>query len=149
MNILDHGGSCALELGNVYGGGNMTSYTPNDAEGISPMVNVIHGTVNGNVYGGAKGYTSYPATIKSSPRVIIGYDSSMSPLVPTTGLTVPTTSFRATVKGDIFGGGDAAEIDGNTEIQLKDRSKVRGDIYGGGNQGEVTGNTKVIVNGKN
>lgn len=149
VNILDHGDSrCPLELTNVYGGGNMTKYTPNDASLISPRVNVIHGTVLGNVYGGAKGYTNYPATITSNPRVIVGYDSSMSNLVPTSGLTIPTANFRATVNGDIYGGGDAAEIKGNTEIQLKDRSKVRGNIYGGGNKGEVLGNTKVIVNGK-
>lgn len=149
VNILDHGDSrCPLELTNVYGGGNMTKYTPKDASVISPRVNVIHGTVLGNVYGGAKGYANYPATITSNPRVIIGYDSSMSNLLPTSGLTIPATNFRATVNGDIFGGGDAAEIKGNTEIQLKDHSKVRGNIYGGGNKGEVLGNTKVIVNGK-
>ena len=157
VNIIDHGGNCPLDLTNVYGGGNMTSYEPNyeptggATERISPMVNVIHGTVKGNVYGGAKGYTQYPATVKSSPRVIIGYDNSMSSLIPasSTGFNVPTTDFRAKVGGDIYGGGDAAEIDGNTEILLKDRATVRGNIYGGGNMGEVTGNTKVNVNGKN
>lgn len=157
VNIIDHGGNCALDLENVYGGGNMTSYTPNytltggATERITPMVNIIHGTVKGNVYGGAKGYTQYPATVKSSPRVIIGYDNSMSGLIPaaSTGFNVPTTDFRAKVRGDVYGGGDAAVIDGNTEIQLKDRATVRGNIYGGGNMGEVTGNTKVNVNGKN
>ena len=157
VNIIDHGGNCPLDLTNVYGGGNMTSYTPDyeltggATERITPMVNVIHGTVKGNVYGGAKGYTQYPATVTSSPRVIIGYDNSMSSLIPaaSTGFNVPTTDFRAKVRGDIYGGGDAAEIDGNTEILLKDRATVRGNIYGGGNMGEVTGNTNVIVNGKN
>ena len=152
VNIIDHGGNCALDLGNVYGGGNMTDYSPNytpsggATERITPMVNIMHGTVKGNVYGGAKGSTLFGATITSSPRVVVGYDSSVT---PPSSSTVNSANFRATVKGDIYGGGDAAAIDGNTEIQLKDRSKVLGNIYGGGNMGEVTGNTKVIVNGKN
>lgn len=154
VNIIDHGGNCALDLTNVYGGGNMTSYTPNYTlptgvtERITPMVNVFHGTVKGNVYGGAKGYTQYPATVTSSPRVIIGYDNDISNLIPGNA-TVNSANFRAKVGGDIYGGGDAAAIDGNTEIQLKDHATVRGNIYGGGNMGEVTGNTKVIVNGNN
>ena len=153
VNVIDHGGTCPLIVNNIYGGGNETDYRPTytpetGTERITPMVNIFHGTINGNVYGGAKGSTQFGATTQSSPKVIIGYDSSISTLIPTSS-EVPTANFRATVKGDVYGGGDAAAIDGNTEIQLRDHSKVRGNIYGGGNQAEVTGNTKVIVDGKN
>ena len=52
------------------------------------------------------------------------------------------------VHGDVFGGGDASAVTGNTEVRVLDHTKVHGNIYGGGNEGVVGGNTKVIVNGK-
>ena len=55
---------------------------------------------------------------------------------------------HAVVKGNVYGGGNAAKVTGNTFILLRNRAKVYGNIYGGGNMGPVDGNTNVIVNGK-
>jgi hypothetical protein len=77
--------------------------------------------------------------------------------------------------GDVFGGGNAAEVKGNTKVNIgtlsentfvsvdddpdtteTDESKkpvlgadIRGNVYGGGNNAEVTGNTNVVIGKKN
>ena len=162
VNVIDAEGDCPLYITNIYGGSNETDYTPSGSERITPIVNVIHAKngIAGNVYGGSKGKenANTPTAVKSSPLVNIGYDpSSMGGYVPA-GYSVPTAS-RAIVAGDVYGGGDAATVNGNTAIFLRNRAKVFGNVYGGGNKGAVKdnpdttevveGNTKVIVNGDN
>ena len=163
VNVLNNGGDCPLSVNNIFGGGNLTPYTPIYAVGqgetrISPIVNVIHGTISkkngtgGNVYGGGKGLS---ATVTSSPQVNIGYDAAtMSTLL--TGLTQDTDNytstttsdgFLASVAGNIYGGGDEAPVAGSTVINLrKTNSTVAGSLFGGGNQASV-GNAEVNVIG--
>jgi len=163
VNVLDEEGSCPLYVTNIYGGSNETNYTPTSAlvpDHVSPIVNVIHAKygILGNVYGGSKGIANAVGddvtTVTAYPLVNIGYDAtSMEQYIPedepgNNVYTVPAYP-RAIISGSVFGGGDAAKIDGNTVIYLRNRAKVFGNIYGGGNMGEVTGNTKVIVNGAN
>lgn len=156
VNVLDEEGSCPLYITNIYGGSNMTNYTPTSTATPTPVVNVIHAIngISGNVYGGSKGVEGTTVNVNANPLVNIGYeassmlvyvpkDSSGNPIVP-----VPSTP-RAIIAGSVFGGGDAATVNGNTEIYLRNRAKVFGNVYGGGNMGVVSGNTKVIVNGAN
>lgn len=159
VNILDEEDpDCPLYVTNIYGGSNMTAYTPSftpntGTERISPVVNVVHAKygVAGNVYGGSKGVEGTAATVTASPRVNIGYNADMNGYIPSTGpnaYNVPS-SRKTIVAGNVYGGCDAAIVDGNTAIYLRDRAKVFGNVYGGGNMGVVTGNMKVIVNGAN
>jgi len=148
VNVLDVEGDCPLYVTNIYGGSNMADYTPTSTATPTPVVNVIHAKngVSGNVYGGSKGVEGTAVNVNANPQVNIGYDAaSMSGLL--TGYTQPAGFPRAIIGGSVYGGGDAAVIQGNTEIYLRNRAKVFGNVYGGGNMGEVTGNTKVIVNG--
>ena len=156
VNVLDAEGDCPLYVTNIYGGSNMTSYTPTSTATPTPVVNVIHimNGVSGNVYGGSKGVEGTEVDVNANPLVNIGYEAtSMSGYVPTgTGLpTVPAAPRvpRAIIAGSVFGGGDAATVNGDTEINLRNRAKVFGNVYGGGNMGEVIGNTKVNVDGAN
>ena len=153
VNVLDkEDGTCPLNITNIYGGSNMTNYTPSNPNVTSPVVNVMHirNGVSGNVYGGSKGVEGTTVTLTANPKVNIGYHSSMSGDVPTgTGVPTVPASPRAIIAGSVFGGGDAAQVTGNTEIFLWNRAKVFGNVYGGGNMGVVTGDTKVIVNGAN
>ena len=159
INVLDEESpTCPLYVTNIYGGSNMTSYEPTydptpDTERITPVVNVIHAKngVAGNVYGGSKGVEGTTVNVNANPLVNIGYDEdSMSSYVPT-GEDVPTVPpvSRSIIAGSVFGGGDAATVNGNTEINLRNRAKVFGNVYGGGNMGVVNGDTKVNVNGAN
>ena len=127
VNVLDTVSNCQLDLTHVYGGSNTATYTPDSitlagggkATPISPVVNLIHGTVKGNVYGGGLGVT---ATSTSNPEVNIGVldATTLASLLPT-GLT-PFDS----VKGNVYGGGSLADVVGNTTVNIN--RGVVGDI---------------------
>ena len=167
VNVIDvEDGTCPLRITNIYGGSNLTDYVPDslnhvdpitDPNRISPVVNVVHAKygISGNVYGGSRGDAEAltPTKVMANPRVNIGYDAaSMNSYIPLTYLSTYSALLaapRAIISGSVFGGGDAAKVEGNTAIFLRNKAKVLGNVYGGGNMGEVTGNTKVIVNGAN
>ena len=58
---------------------------------------------------------------------------------------------RATVLENVFGGGDAAKIEGNTIVDINHKSIVRGSIFGGGNAADIAkvnssgGDTEVLI----
>ena len=70
----DNGATCASDwyLGNVFGGGNLAQYSiPNDK---ALAVNILNGTVSGNVYGGGKGLDAdhSQGRVTGNPIVNIG-----------------------------------------------------------------------------
>lgn len=165
VNMIDlDGGSCGFSVNNVYGASNLATYSPtytpaNGNERISPIVNIIHGTVSkkavtengqttytgGNVYGGGKGGS---ATVTSSPRVNVGYDqTTMSGYLPATlptGYSLPQT-YQVTIAGDVYGGGDAAGVTGNTSVTIQKAGTTVGNAYGGGNAAAITGTTLLTM----
>ena len=118
-------------LGSVFGGGNQAAYTG------SPAVNILNGTVSGNVYGGGAGTLVDGADrgkagkVTGNPVVTIGDDVS---------------GHKAIVTGEVYGGGDAADVAGTPVIVVNDCETQIGDLYGGGNAADVTG-TNITVNG--
>ena len=93
VNVAKGAATCGWYVGYVYGGGNNAPYTN---AGLYPKVNVSAGKVTYNVYGGGKGYT---AKVTGNPQV--------------------TLSGTAHVGGNVFGGGNAAEVEGNPNVLLK------------------------------
>lgn len=152
VNVLDTVSACPLALDTVYGGGNLALYEPSTALTASPAVNIIHGTVNKYVYGGGLGST---ATVSNAnPVVTLGYDAAtMSSLVTpgatgsivATGYTFPTTPL-AKVTCDVYGGGDAAHVNGTSTVRVYQCNSEAKYVYGGGNAANVI-NTKVFVTG--
>lgn len=147
VNVLEGGGDalithCDLDLTNVYGGGNETEYNPKSTVAevglarLVPEVNVKNGNVKNNVFGGGKGRG---AIVTANPVVTIGN----------------LTSGLATIFGNVYGGGELAQVAGNTKVLVqKDNTIVRGTVYGGGkgstsnvNDGLVTKNTLVQMTG--
>ena len=115
--------TCSWYVGNVYGGGNLASYSG------TPQVNIKNGTVSGNVYGGGLGNS---ATVGAT-EVIVG------------DLTAANSAYQAIVSGDVYGGGDAAPVTGSTSVTLqKTNSSVR-KLFGGGNAAGVTGSSSVTM----
>lgn len=110
---------CGWYVGNVFGGGNNAAY-PGD-----PEVNIKNGDVSLNVFGGGKGQG---ATVTGNPVVTIG----------ASGKTV-------TIAGNVYGGGDAAPVDGNTQVTIDHGSTIGTKVFGGGNQAGVTGNATVLL----
>lgn len=47
--------------------------------------------------------------------------------------------------GDVFGGGNESDVDGNTEVKLQEGTHVLGNVFGGGNIAPVGGKSKVII----
>ena len=161
-----------------------------------PEVNVRSFTSIGAVYGGGYGTG---AKMIASPTVNINESLGTPDTYPTTGdydangfkgktitldagketehtVTLPAhTKGKMGAIGDVFGGGNAAEVKGNTKVNIgtlsentfvsvdddpatteTDESKkpvlgadIRGNVYGGGNNAEVTGDTNVTIGKKN
>ena len=148
VNVLNYETvGCGLSItNNIYGAGNLTPYTPTDASTMSPVVNVMHvgatGSIGGNVYGGGKGST---ATVTANPTVHLGYDATtMSSLVPGS-YTGDPSDFRAVVTGNVFGGGDAAAVTGNTAVTMQKSNSQVALLFGGGNKAGVSGNANVTL----
>lgn len=165
VNVIDYElPTCELDLTNVYGGGNLASYSPTNGDG--PVVNVMHikvrpetqlvQGVKGNVFGGGN-----EAQVNTNTRVNIGYDATtMSQYLPddlSTASNQPNTSnFHAYVTGNVYGGGNQAGVTGSTHVNVYSgevcQSFINGQqsvgIYGGCNtSGTVEGNANVKIYG--
>lgn len=105
--------------GNVFGGALGVGA---DVHG-KVTVNMNGGTVNGNVYGGGDEAAYSP--------------SSDHPVVQQTGGTAD----------NVFGGGRGATavVTGNPQVTLSGTAHVKGNVYGGGHAANVTGNPHVTI----
>ena len=179
--------STPIIIGGLYGGGNEAPYsTParyftNNPNYQSPRVNVRAFTSIGNIYGGGFGAS---ATVTGNPLVNINevqggreYAGEDKPLED--GTTVKLYARKADGKmgviGNVFGGGNAAKVIGNTNVMIGTEAEqemeslkttdattgtvtvvkkpvlgadIQGNVYGAGNNAEVTGHTNVVIGKK-
>ena len=133
-----------------------------------PEVNVISCTRIGQVFGGGLGEHG---TVWGNPTVNINqtYGKAYVDNDPTKPYTATATTLGEI--GDVFGGGDQANVVGNTTVNIGTVSKVQlhqsydkttgkyimngdkdvvganitGNVYGGGNKANVSGNTNVNI----
>lgn len=117
----------------VYGGGNLAPYTVGTASKNFPMVNMISGQVRYALYGGGLGAS---AIVTGNPQVrmtggVVGYSETVDEAVIVRG-------------GDVFGGGNAAAVKGNTSVVITG-GEIKHNVYGGGNQADVSGTTNVKI----
>ena len=137
-----------------------------------PELNIISCTSIGQVFGGGLGSG---ATVYGNPTVNIDqiYGKAYVDNDPTKAYTATATTLG--VIGDVFGGGNEANVVGNTNVNIGTKDKVwlhqsvddtgtytmspaltepgisvvganiTGNVYGGGNEAEVTGNTNVTI----
>ena len=158
--------------GSAFGGGYSASVDTvviHNKDKNIPVVNVYtamitynpEGTSNTYYWSHNHGSTTTPVTEASPATHDTAYFYTEVPLdhlgavsINTT-LTIEGSSTIGTYKngvlkpntGNVFGGGDESEVQGNTLVHIKDRTKVYGNVYGGGNMGTIGGDTKVIING--
>ena len=113
--------ACPMFIGNIYGGGNKTNYTPtytNITDGTvrSPLINIIKGTIGGttdilpvhnpnhltdttyagNVFGGGN-----VGNVTCYPKIIVGVPDNNSPV---------------TIEGSVFGGGNNGDVIGSPVV---------------------------------
>ena len=143
---------------------NQTAHTTPNPQYDDPQVNIISCTSIGKVFGG--GYGS-GATVYGNPTVNINqiYGKAYD------GNAYTATATTLGEIGEVFGGGNEANVVGNTTVNVGTVDKVTlhlsvdksgnytmsedskdvvganitGNVYGGGNQAEVTGNTNVNI----
>ena len=139
----------------------------------NPILNVISFTRIGEVYGGGLGA---PATIYGSPTVNINqaYGKAYEGTAPNQTYTATATELGTI--GNVYGGGNEAEIVGNPTVNISTKTTVdfitnpehlgtftknatsgkyenvpvagvniTGDVFGGGNEANVLGNTQVNI----
>lgn len=142
VNVIDSENACPLDVTNVYGGGNLTPYSPSNSSLASPAVNVMHIAqspgIRGDVYGGGLGSS---AAVNSHLVVTIGYDASMSALIPDNYPEPKPAGFlRAFISGNVYGRGSLAPVNGSTSVLVQtDNTTVCSCLFGGGSQAGVTG----------
>lgn len=122
VNIQPDPSCPKVRLDYVYGGGKDAFYRPADTTIASPVVRIIHDTITKDVFGGGLGET---AIVSANPKVIIGDTNSSG------------TPYNVTIKGNVYGGGNAAPVHGNPFVQTLSKSNkcvttVSGNVYGGG-----------------
>lgn len=128
VNVEDTSNTCSLKLKGVYGGGKDAAHTPSVATLASPIVNIKHGTVSGDVNGGGLGTT---AVVTANPKVYIGDNDD---------------GHAATVR-NVYGGGEAAEVQGTTYVQMQNSNSQVDTIFGGGDEADVSGLATVRILG--
>ena len=137
-----------------------------------PQVNIISCTRIGKVFGGGLGSG---ATVYGNPTVNIDQiPGAFAAQIDRDGDDVADNNSNALGEiGDVFGGGNASNVVGNTNVNIGTKDEVKlhlsvdgngtytysedktvlganitGNVYGGGNEAEVTGDTNVNIGKK-
>ena len=130
LTIQENADNCGLFIGNIYGGGRYTDYTPvninngnSEYPGYSPIIKVLKATVGG-----------------------ISQDLPVIPVVDENGQPV-----HKKYEGNVFGGGHRADVVGHPIVIIGDKDNpdseviIEGDVFGGGEEGDVIGNPKIMI----
>lgn len=132
---------------NIFGGGNKAPTGTEDDNNSISTVNIVGGTIKGNVYGGAN-----TSVIHGITKTNIGYDA-----VGNTDLV----KGDIIIKGTVFGGGEANEsgsenydfsyisVTEGIDIQIDgngyDVFSIEGSIFGSGNASSTTGESYITI----
>ena len=169
---IEETGCNPITIGELYGCGNNAAYSTPSGKS-DPTVNIKSFTSIGRVFGGGLGTS---ATVTGNPMVkineIVGarattassYAGTTRTMPDGTTVALPThESGKIGAIGTVFGGGNAAEVRGNTNVHIGTESTIsyvsgsdhaeksvvgadiRGNVFGGGNEAAVTGNTDVAI----
>ena len=168
---IEETGCHPITIGELYGCGNQAPYiTPTGK--ADPTVNVKSFTSIGRIFGGGLGKG---AVVTGNPTVnineVVGKNASYSQweypgktITFSEGdVTLPEhTAGAIGVIGEVFGGGNAADVVGNTTVNIGTAetvdyvsaaekgievkgANILGNVYGGGNNANVSGKASVVV----
>ena len=155
---IDETGCNPISIGELYGCGNQAAYTTPEGKD-HPTINLISFTSIGNVFGGGLGAD---AVVTGNPTVNINvekgdnsesdwaYNGQTITFSDGSKVTLPIhEKGKIGAIGNVFGGGNAAAVIGNTQVnigtEVSKSADIRGNVYGGGNQANVTGQTNVVI----
>lgn len=133
--------------GSVFGGGNQAATGIENSNNATSTVNIVSGTIYGNVYGGANTSVIYGNTV-----VNIGQDAVNNNTL---------TAGNIYIKGHVFGGGEAnasgseiydwyfISVTEGTVITVDANNhnsfRIDGSFYGGGNASSASGDSYLYV----
>lgn len=168
---IEETGCHPITIGELYGCGNQAPYiTPTGK--ADPTVNVKSFTSIGRIFGGGLGKG---AVVTGNPTVnineVVGKNATYSPwdypgktiTFNEGNVTLPEhTAGAIGVIGEVFGGGNAADVIGNTTVNIGtaetvdyvstaekgitvEGANILGNVYGGGNNADVSGKANVVV----
>lgn len=172
---IEETGCHPITIGELYGCGNQAPYiTPTGK--ADPTVNVKSFTSIGRIFGGGLGKG---AVVTGNPTVnineVVGKNASYNNPWEYPGKTIPFSEGDVTlpehtagaigVIGEVFGGGNAADVKGNTTVNIGtaetvdyvstvekgitvEGANILGNVYGGGNNADVSGKANVVVGRK-
>lgn len=121
-----------------------------------PELNIISCTYIGNVFGGGYGKG---AVMYANPTVNVNMEAGafaddIPAMMTQLGLDVTKTAGNPDKLGiirNVYGGGDAANIAGDTHVNIATEANksayIIGSVFGGGNAADVLGNTNVTMSG--
>lgn len=165
---IEETGCHPIIIGQLYGGGNQAAYTaPEEQHG--PTINIRSFTSIGEVFGGG-----YGASAVVTGDTYINIDESIganasNEIDSETGLSLHTGNTITINEGEddevvvnipqhvsgtigtiekVFGGGNAANVVGNTYVNIgteTNSAHITGNVYGGGNNANVSGHTNVNI----
>ena len=120
-----------------------------------PELNITSCTYIGKVFGGGLGA---PAKMYANPTVNVNMEpgthaaTAVPAMMTELGLDVTKTAGnpdKLGIIGEVFGGGNAADVEGSTTVNIATESGksayIIGSVFGGGNAADVLGNTNVTM----
>ena len=117
----------------IYGGGKSAKIGSTD-------VTVKNGSTAHEIFGGGQGTT---AITNSNTKVVIeGSSVTTKTVTEDDDEGNPVTKI---VGGNVFGGGDAGNVTGNTSVEIRASSTIANNVYGGGDEATVGGNTVTSI----
>lgn len=136
-----------LPKGSVFGGGNAAATGDEETNNSTSTVNIVGGTIYGNVYGGANTSVVYGYT-----KVNIGYEAVKDETLQKSNIYI---------RGTVFGGGEA-NAKGEKEYDFSFISvtkgiemildgtghtsyKTEGSIFGSGNASSTSGTSNIVI----
>lgn len=134
--------STHLDANNIYGGNNQGGSTHDTS------VELTSGNVN-NIYGGGKKASSTNTdvdidNVTVNNNVFGGGDEATVDMV---NLNITNSTIGGTDNlGNVYGGGNAADINHNVIMNIDEDTTINGNVYGGGNLGKVIGTISATIN---
>ena len=141
---VEEKGCKPIHITELYGGGDQAPYVSTGENGNGPFVNIRSCTEIGTIYGGGYGAT---AAITGNPIIDINMEPGYTTTDPEDAPANRTAQPLGTI-GNVFGGGNEAQVHGNPVVLVGTRGKsanISGNVFGGGNNANVTGNTHIQI----
>jgi len=146
-------------LNSVYGGGNYGIVGTSGSTTATTNIEILGGTIDGNVYGGANQNNIYGSTtidVKDGQvkGAIYGGSNTKGTISTTTTINVTGgtlgDSTVTPLKAVLFGGGYGSNttVTGNATVNIRDTDndvEIYGNCYGGSAQGTMSANTIVNI----